>query len=103
MTDKELAELRGVERMQSRILVLDALCTFHPGVRTDGTDPDPVLSQEIRRWHESRWYPAEGGFRVLVPNDGQPCDPEKFIIGEGAWDHNTCDYCSVHIPAMTLC
>jgi len=103
MTDEELAELRRVEWMQSRIPVLDALRTFHPGVKPDGTDFDPVLTNELRRWHEARWYPIEGGFRVLVPHDGRSFDAARFSVEVGAWDHSTCDNCNARIPAMTLC
>jgi hypothetical protein len=103
MTGEELAELRKVDWMQSRVPVLDALCTFHRGVGSDGTDLDPALTKELNGWHEQRWYSVEGGSRVLVPNDGRPYDPQKFTVGVGEWDHNTCDYCTARIPAMTLC
>ena len=26
-----------------------------------------------------------------------------FAIEPGGWDHTTCDNCTAHIPAMTLC
>ena len=104
MTEEEPADLRKVEWMQSRIPVLDALCAFHPGVKPDGTDPDPGLTREIQRWHQARWYPVEGGgFRVLVPKDGRSYDPARFTVQEGAWDHSHCDQCSARISAMTLC
>ena len=103
MTDEELAKLRGVEWMSSRIPVMDALCTFHPGLMADGTDYNPELTADLRRWPEARWYPLDCGFRVLVPNVGPVHDPKTFSVEVGGWDHSTCDNCNVHIPAMTLC
>ena len=104
MTDEELAGLRGVEWMASRIPIMDALCTSHSGLKPDGTDPAPKLTAELRRWPEARWYPLDGGgFRVLVPDIGLPYDAKTFSVESGGWNHSTCDNCRAHIPAMTLC
>ena len=102
MTDEELADLRRVEWMPSRIPVLDALQTFHPGLGSDDADLDPGLTNELRRWPEARWHPIESGFRVSVPNNGRPFDHERFGVETGGWNHSHCDNCGTHIPAMTL-
>jgi hypothetical protein len=83
--------------MPSRIPVRDALAAkFAAGVH--------VAADGLPKAHESRWFPEpDGGLTLRVPYDGGPYDDCLFVIERGAWDHTTCDNCTTHIPAMTLC
>jgi hypothetical protein len=92
-------DLRGLEFMESRVPVLDALSAFVPA----NTSPLAEVQAELERVGQSRWYPVEGGHRVLVPNEGAPFSEDHFTIEPGAWDHDHCDHCRTRIPAMTLC
>ena len=97
--DAELiARLPTLAWMKSRIPAIDALETI---VRDD--DPKKRdLWHVIEAFHRSRWSPISIGHRVLVPYEGQEYDPKVFEIAIGAWDHEHCDLCDLHIPAMTL-
>ena len=99
MTDQERTELVTYSWMESRIPAIDALAAF---VR-DGTKPSPEISEAERRAGRSRWYPVAGGHRVLIPHEADEYDSSQFTIEPGAWDHEHCDSCGEHIPAMTLC
>jgi hypothetical protein len=96
--DDPFAEYRGLQFMDSRIPIQDALSVFVKGV-----DPPPPEVQAILDVGESRWYPREGGHEVLIPYHNQQYDPALFSVRKGAWDHETCSYCRVRIPPMTLC
>jgi hypothetical protein len=85
--------------MESRIPALDALAAFVPDDRT----PDPVITEMQERIGGSRWYPVQGGHRVLMPYDGGEYDSSRFTIEPGAWDHEHCGACGDKIPPMTLC
>lgn len=89
-------DLPTLQWMPSRIPVRDALAAkFGAGVHV----PADRLPQG-----ELRWYPEpNGGLTLRVPYDGGPYDGSLFVIERGAWDHTTCDSCTTHIPAMTLC
>lgn len=98
MADYEIDELASFEWMESRIPALDALVRFVP----DG--PRDAAVDQFATSHRSRWYPLQGGTRVVVSMDGNPkYDPEKWSVEKGAWDHEHCDVCGENIPAMTLC
>jgi hypothetical protein len=101
MTNEELSQLPAYPWMESRIPALDALTTFDPD---NGTGPDPVIAETIRRMGgSSRWYPVSGGHRVVIPYNGQPYDRARFAIEPRIWDHEHCSVCNTHIPAMTFC
>ena len=87
-------QLRGLGFMPSRIPALDALEVFVP----DGGTADP----EVREV-PSRWYPVEGGHRVLLLYEGGPYSTDRFTLVKGGWDHEHCSRCRAHIPPMTLC
>jgi hypothetical protein len=92
------ADFRGLEFVQSRVPPLDALSIFVPEGGTLPPDIDRVL-----REHPGRWYPVEGGHRVLVLYEGWPYDHDAFKVERGAWDHDHCSACRRNIPSMTLC
>jgi len=84
--------------MPSRIPVLDALAFDVPA----GADVPEHLRDMTKG--QSRWYPQpDGSHRVLILQQGRPYDPAHLTLMPGAWDHDTCDICTVRIPAMTLC
>jgi len=97
MAIDELSEVAGLPFMQSRIPALDALVAFVP----EGHH-DPVV-ENVGLSGPSRWYPVEGGMRVVVLYEGGEFDAERFHIEKGAWDHEHCEHCGAHIPSMTLC
>jgi hypothetical protein len=85
--------------MESRIPARDALSTFVPAAPA----PDPLVAEMENRAGGSRWFPVQGGHRVLIPFDGGSYDSSRFVIESGAWDHEHCDACGEHISAMVLC
>ena len=98
MAEYETRELATFEWMQSRIPAVDALVHF---VR-DGPRNPSVDSFAMR--YRSRWYPTQGGTRVVVSMEGAPAyDPTTWQVEKGAWDHEHCDVCAESIAAMTLC
>jgi hypothetical protein len=99
VTDDPFVDYRDLDFMESRIPVLDALATFVP----DAQPLAPEVERELKQHGQQRWYPVPGGHRVLVPHEGGAPVPAQFRVEERAWDHDTCDRCRVHIPAMTLC
>jgi hypothetical protein len=99
MTDQQLSELPNFPWMESRIPALDALAAFVP----DGSQPDPAITEMQGRIGSSRWYPVQGGHRVLMPYEGGEFDSSRFAIEAGAWDHEHCGACGERIAPMTLC
>lgn len=92
-------ELRRLTFMRSRIPALDALETFVP----DGHAPDAELEDLQSRTGQCRWYPVEGGHRVLILYEGGPYNTQRFALAKGAWDHEHCSRCGETIEPMTLC
>lgn len=99
MTDDPLTGLESLSFMESRIPAIDALATFVP----EGQKPTTKVKRVLERIGFSRWFPVEGGHKVLVPYEGGDFDELTFTLEKAAWDHETCKGCRKHIPAMTLC
>ena len=99
MTDQELSDLPKHRWMESRIPARAALSAFVPA----GSEKDPVIDELQGRVGASRWSPVHGGHRGVIPFDDGPYDSSRFTIVAGGWDHEHCDSCGEHIPAMTLC
>ena len=99
MTDQELSDLLTYRWMPSRIPARDALSTFVP----DAPAPEPIITEMGSRAGGSRWYPVQGGHRVLMLYDGGPFDAARFNIEPGLWDHEHCDICQDQIRPMILC
>ena len=97
--ERDLKELRRLKFMPSRIPLQDALETFVP---TDAP-PDDELQEITSRTGSARWYPVEGGHRVLILFQGGSYDPQRFTLQRDAWDHEHCSHCGDTIPSMTLC
>jgi hypothetical protein len=99
MDAENLDQLRTLKFMPSRIPALDALEIFVP---TDGSE-DAGVSELRSRIGQSRWYPLEGGHRVLIPYEGGPYNSSRFKLLSGVWDHEHYTRCGATIPPMTLC
>ena len=99
MDAESLEQLRALKFMPSRIPALDALEIFVP----NGSPDDPELSELRDRTGQSRWYPVEGGHRVLILYEGGPYNASRFKLLTEAWDHEHCTRCGATIPPMTLC
>jgi len=94
-----LDRCRTLEFMKSRIPALDALSTFVPS----GKENDPGIEAAQRGKSQSRWYPVDGGHKLLIPFEGQEYDHTRFAIEKGAWNHEHCAVCGDGIEPMTLC
>lgn len=99
MEDPELQELRRLSFMESRIPRLNALEVFVP----TGAENDEAVNELSSRTGFSRWFPVEGGHRVLILFQGGEYDRSRFVFVEGGWDHEHCRRCHQTIEPMTLC
>ena len=97
--DTSLDEYRQYSFMKSRIPRLNALEVFVP----TGTEQDDELNAVINRTGNSRWFPADGGHRVLILYEGGEYDTTRFSLIREGWDHEHCTRCRGRIEAMTLC
>ena len=98
MTEQELAQFPSQEYHSSRFPALDAISTLVPA----GQENEPVISAALEQKGYSRWFPAEGGHRLLILHEGEPCDASRFALEKGAWDHEHCSSCRSRIPSMIL-
>lgn len=99
MKEDSLFKFRNLSFIESRIPALDALSTFVP----DGQEDDPVIERTIDRRGFARWYPVEGGHRLLILYQGGEFDADRFTVEKGVWDHEHCKACGATIESMTLC
>lgn len=93
------AEYRGLDFMESRIPIQDALVAFVPAE----VPLDPRIEAVTSEHAECLWFPRPGGVEVMVPYAGGPFDEDVFTVRVGGWDHETCTRCLTRIPPMTLC
>jgi hypothetical protein len=93
-----LEEIRELRFMRTRIPALDALEIFIP----TGHEADPEVDELIARTGNCRWYPEEGGHRVLILYESGEFDAARFTLKKGGWDHEHCAHCGAHIEPMTL-
>jgi hypothetical protein len=96
--EDEFTAYRHLSFMPTRVPALDALCTF---VAAD-EEPQGPARVALGLVSSTRWYPQNGGHRVLTPYDGGEYDASVFTLEPGAWDHEHCSLCRVSIPSMTL-
>jgi hypothetical protein len=82
----------------SRIPALDALSAF-----VADQEDDPIVAAAAEHAGFARWYPENGGHKVLIPYEGGPYDSARFTIEKGAWNHEHCKRCGKTIEPMTLC
>ncbi len=98
MSDEDDLKFKQLTYHSSRISALDALSAF-----VTDEDEDPIVRAAAARAGFSRWYPEEGGHKVLIPYEGGPYDSARFVIEKGAWDHEHCKRCGETIEPMSLC
>ena len=96
---EDLERFRHLRFMRTRIPAQDALEVFVP----DGAPPDGEIQALQSKTGQSRWYPVEGGHRVLILYQGGAYNAERFALAKGAWDHEHCSRCGTTIAPMTLC
>jgi hypothetical protein len=97
--DFEPDELRRLPWRKSRIPKLDALEAFVP----TGAEDDEAVEKATALSGLSRWYPVEGGHRVVVLYEGGEYDDARLSLVEGGWDHEHCERCGGTIEPMALC
>ena len=97
--EDELAKLRRLEFVPSRIPALDALEAFV----ANGEEADPAVASARALTGFSRWYPTDGGHNVQFLYEGGAYDESRFRLVEGAWNHENCKRCATRIESMTLC
>ena len=98
MSQDDDLKFKQLTYQPSRIPALDALSAF-----VIDEDDDPVVQAAVKRAGFSRWYPENGGHKVLIPFEGGPYDSARLTIEKGAWDHEHCKRCGATIEPMTLC
>jgi len=89
-TEDRFAKFRGLSFIQSRIPALDALSMFV----AKGQEEAPEVRKFTGSKGTSRWFPIEGGHKVIIPYEGGEFDSKRFQIEKGAWDHEHCKICS---------
>lgn len=75
-----LNQFKDLEFMESRIPALDALFTFIP----EGEKQNEIVQKELDKTGFARFYPAEGGHKVIVPYEGGEYNTEYFTIEKKA-------------------
>ena len=98
-TEDRFAKLKDLPFIQSRIPALDALGMFV----AKGQEEAPEVRKFTGSKGSSRWFPVEGGHKVLIPHEGGEFDAKRFQVEKGAWDHEHCKFCNADIEPMTLC
>jgi hypothetical protein len=78
---------------------MDALVAFIP----KGQDTPSEVKQTVDDAGSSRWFPHEGGWKVICPYFGQDFDPDLFTIEAGGWKHEHCDGCQSTISVGDSC
>ena len=92
-----IEELRRLSFSESRVPRLDALEVFVPA----GKEDDAEYAECVRR--PSRWFPLEGGHRVLMLHEGGDYDDRRFTFVKGGWDHEHGRPCERTIEPMIVC
>ena len=95
----ERSELAVLEFMPSRIPAQDGLVGFVPS----GHEREPWLEAATALTGQSRWYPVEGGHRVVILYEGGAFDAAHLSVERGVWEHEHCSWCLHKIATMTLC
>jgi hypothetical protein len=96
--DDKMRELPVLPWMPSRIPKRKALVTF-----VDDGEVCPAAVEAAMKDHPARWYPEQGGHRVLILHEGGAYDNVTFQLEPDGWDHEDCDVCGKRIAPMTLC
>ena len=95
----ELTELATLEFMPSRIPAQDGLVGFV----ASGHEREPWIEAATALTGHSRWYPVDGGHRIVILYEGGAFDASHLSLERGVWEHEHCSWCLHKIPTMTLC
>jgi len=82
----EPSELATSEFIPSRIPAQDGLVGFVPS-RHEG---EPWIEAATALTRKSRWYPAEGGHRIVILYEGGAFDAAHLSLERGVWEHEHC-------------
>ncbi len=66
-------------------------------------ETSPEVKRTVDDAGEGRWYPVEGGWKVMCPYTGQSFDINLFHVEKGGWNHMHCDGCQGSIDAGASC
>jgi len=72
-------------------------------VITKEQETSPEIKQTVDDAGEGRWYPVQGGWKVMCPYTDQSFDHDLFHIEKGGWDHIHCDGCQGSIRTGNSC
>lgn len=78
---------------------MDSLVAFVP----KGRDVPAKVKQTVDEAGEGRWFPFEGGWKVVCRYTEQRFDPDLFVIEKGGWTHEHCDGCQRAIGIGDSC
>jgi hypothetical protein len=78
---------------------MDALVATVP----KGKESSVEVQRPVEEAGDGRWFPLEGGWKVMCPYVGQDFDPDLFHIEKDAWDHVHCDGCHGSIDTGASC
>lgn len=78
---------------------MDALVAFIP----KGQDTPSEVKQTVDDAGAGRWYPSEGGWKIVCPYTGQGFNPDLFTVEEGGWRHEHCYICESMIGVGDRC
>jgi hypothetical protein len=78
---------------------MDALVAIVPKDRETPTK----VKQTVDDAGEGRWFPFEGGWKVMCPYTDQSFDPDVFVVEKGGWTHEHCDGCQGTIGVGDSC
>lgn len=99
MLTDEIAQLSTLKWIPSRIPARKALVAFLP----DGPECPPAIKAAMQEQSGSRWFPVDGGHRVLFLYEGGAYDTSTFHVEPDAWDYEDCAVCAEQIPALNPC
>ncbi len=77
---------------------MDALVAIVP----KGQEASPDVKR-VEGGRESRWFPFDGGWKVVCPFVGQAFDSSVFSVVKNGWDHAHCEGCNATIDIGGSC
>jgi hypothetical protein len=99
MEPEQFEQLLNYDWMESRIPARNALFAFV----TKGGGCPPAVEEMMNRSGQSRWFPEDDGYRVMILFGGGEFDPAIFKLEKGGWNFEECDSCDAAVKAMELC
>jgi hypothetical protein len=96
----ELPESLQSAEFEERIFPgMDALVAIVP----KGGDVPGEVKQTVDDAGAGRWFPFEGGWKVVCPYTGQDFNSDRFTVEKGGWEHEHCDGCQGTIGVGDHC